>query len=111
MSLNPEDAAFNNILEQANTFEKCLEIALQASSSKREDALKKALSFVKYYDEAIYIYMASNDSNLHLVAIKKAIELTDDTTHLDFWIIKAPTDILKKMARDKLKEQKNKSGR
>lgn len=102
--ISPEDAAFRNILGQANTFEKCLEIALHIGNSKKEKALERALDFVTYYDEAVYVYMASNDSELQKIAIKKAIILTEDFQHLDFWTVKAPTDELKALAKSKLNQ-------
>lgn len=104
--ISPEDAAFRNILGQANTFNQCLDIANHVNSQQKEQALKRALELSVHYDEAIYVRMASNDSALQNQAISKAISLTEDMEHLDFWAIKAPTDELKALAKTKLDKLK-----
>jgi hypothetical protein len=108
---SPDEAAFRSILEQATNFGRCTEIALQVGNSQKEKALKRALELVVHYDEAIYVYMASNDSGLQNEAIAKAINITDDFNHLDFWVTKAPTDELKALAKTKLNQLKKEVNR
>jgi hypothetical protein len=103
---NADEAAFRNILAQQDTFGKCIDISAHASPSQKEQALKKALGYVKYYDEAVYINMASNDQELRKQAIAKAISIACDPLSLEFWITRAPTDELKANAEAKLKELK-----
>lgn len=103
---SPEEAIYLNMLEQADTFAKCFEVANHADNSLKEKALKKALKFVQHYDEAIYVNMMSNDPELQKQAISKAISITNDPISLDYWATRAPTDELKAKASTKLKELK-----
>jgi hypothetical protein len=103
---SPEKAATRRMIEQATTFNTCIEIATHADKSEKEPALQKALEFAKYYDEAIYVNMASGDKKLQEKAIRKAITLTEDHAHLEFWTIKALSEELKILAKEKLKTLK-----
>ena len=103
---SPEEAVFRSMLEQADNFGKCVELANHVSNSQKEQALKKALGLANHYDEAIYVNMASSDPELQKQAITKAISVTNDSLHLNFWITRAPTDELRALAKAKLKKLK-----
>lgn len=106
---SPEEMIFLKMLEQANNFKQCIELAHQTANSQKEQALKKALELSNDYDEALYVYMASNDPKLQKLAIKKAITLTKNFQNLEYWKNRAPTSELKTLAKKRLEELKKKT--
>ncbi|MDD5341101.1 MAG: hypothetical protein PHC97_01535 [Patescibacteria group bacterium] len=104
--ISPEIAAFHNILEQADNFTKCIELTEGVTGPQREEALKKALALARFYEEAILVGMISCDQKLQEQAAQKAISAADDPIRLQYWIIHAPTDELKILAKGRLKELK-----